>query len=339
MRKTSRRLFLTQSAGLALAAASCDSGAPPAPPAAPAEPLFRISLAQWSLHKSTFGGDPGELFGWDEFARLLHSDDYPRLLAGSVDPLDFPLMARRDFGIEAVEYVNTFYFNRAEDRDYLGELKRRADGEGVRSLLIMCDAEGELGDPDPEARRIAAERHFKWVEAARFLGCHAIRVNAASDPSLPPDEQQRLAADGLRQLCEFADSRDISVLVENHGGLSSNARWLAGVMDLVDHPRVGTLPDFGNFHLGGGEWYDRYQGVAELMPYARAVSAKSNEFDAEGNETSTDFRRMMRIVLDAGFRGYVGIEYEGTRLEEPDGIRATKALLERVREELAPQYA
>ena len=272
MNRTSRRRFLVQSgAGLALVGASC-TGSAPEPTESPAdiaaEPLFRISLAQWSLHRSLFGGNPGELYGWDEFSRRLHTDDYPRLLAGDIDPLDFPLLARRDYGIDAVEYVNTFYFNRAEDPDYLAELKRRADGEGVHSLLIMCDAEGSIGDPSESERIANAERHHTWVEAARYLGCHAIRVNAASDPSLPPDEQQKLAADGLRRLCEFADSQEINVLVENHGGHSSNAQWLVGVMQLVDHPRVGTLPDFGNFVIGPGEVYDRYQGVEELMPYA-----------------------------------------------------------------------
>jgi len=147
---------------------------------------------------------------------------------------------------------------------------------------------------------------------------------------LTDEEQQRLAADGLRRLCELADPFDINVIVENHGGLSSHGNWLAGVMRQVDHPRCGTLPDFGNFYE-----YDRYQGVAELMPFARAVSAKSHDFDAEGNETTKDFRRLMRTVLDAGYRGWVGIEYEGDRLPEREGIRLTKELLERIRTEMS----
>jgi len=303
------------------------------------EPVFKLSLAQWSLHRSLFGGDPGEKIGWENFSKALRSDDYrTSVLAGSMDPLDFPVVARRDFGIEAVEYVNTFYFDKAEDKAYLAELKNRAESEGVTGVLIMCDAEGELGAPEDAERIRSVENHFKWVEAARFLGCHSIRVNAASDDRLPPEEQQKLAADGLRRLCEFGDSYNINVLVENHGGLSSNAQWLAGVMELVHHSRVGTLPDFANFQIREGEEYDRYQGVKELMPYAKAVSAKSHDFDDAGNETSTDFRKMMRIVLDAGYRGFVGIEYEGARLGEPEGIRATKALLEKVRDELASEY-
>ena len=192
----------------------------------------------------------------------------------------------------------------------------------------MCDGEGNLGDPDPVKRMLAVENHRTWVEAARVLGCASIRVNAASAGTF--EEQQRLAADGLRRLCELADPSDINVIVENHGGLSSHGDWLAGVMRLVDHPRCGTLPDFGNFYE-----YDRYQGVADLMPFARAVSAKSHDFDAEGNETTKDFRRLMRTVLEAGYRGWVGIEYEGDRLPEREGIRLTKELLERIRTEMS----
>jgi sugar phosphate isomerase/epimerase len=334
-------------AGISLLPLACRSDGEDARVTAAAD-LFTISLAQWSLHKSYFGGSPGDTVGWEAFGQMLNSDDYRSLLAGDIDPLDFPVLTRRDFDIDAVELVNTFYFDRAQDRDYLGELKNRADGEGVSILLIMCDAEGDLGDPDEARRTQAVENHYKWVEAAAFLGCHAIRVNASSDASLSDDEQQRLAADGLRRLCGFGDQHGIDVVVENHGGLSSNGQWLAGLMDRVDHPRVGTLPDFGNFSLTQPAlditehpeaWYDRYQGVAELMPHAKAVSAKAHTFDDAGNCNETDYLRMMKIVLDAGYRGYVGIEYEGPVLSEPDGIRATKALLERVRDDLAPEYA
>jgi L-ribulose-5-phosphate 3-epimerase len=272
-----------------------------------AEPLFRISLAEWSFHRA--------------------------LGAGTLDHLDFPLVARRDFGIEAVEYVNTFFAGKGADRRYLAELATRAADHGVRSLLIMCDGEGAIGDPDAAARARTVENHVKWLDAAAALGCHSIRVNAQSQGS--PAEQHDLVVDGLRRLTEVAAPRDLNVIVENHGGLSSNGAWLAAVIRAVGHPRCGTLPDFGNFQLGPDEWYDRYQGVAEMMPFAKAVSAKSHAFDAEGNERQTDFRRMLRIVLDAGYHGHLGIEYEGDELSEPDGIRATKALLERVRDELA----
>ncbi len=281
---------------------------------ASADPLFRISLAEWSFHRALFSGE--------------------------MSHLDFATRARRDHGLDAIEYVNVFFMDKAGDAAYMTEMKSRADGEGVRSLLIMCDDEGDLGDADAASRSRAVENHRKWVEAAKGLGCHSVRVNARSHPDLPYEEQERLAADGLRGLCELADPYGIGVLVENHGGLSSNGAWLSAVMKRVAHPRVGTLPDFGNFRLRETpeEWYDRYQGVRELMPFARAVSAKSHDFDARGEETRTDYGRMMRIVLDAGYRGYVGIEYEGDRLSEAEGVEKTKALLSRVREELTSSY-
>ncbi|MCH7824587.1 MAG: TIM barrel protein [Acidobacteria bacterium] len=275
------------------------------------EPLFRISLAEWSLHRT--------------------------LGAGEMDHLDFARAAAEDYGCEGVEYVNTFFFDKAQDQTYLAEMVMRAEDQGIPSLLIMCDNEGRLGDPNDAARTTAVENHYKWLGAAQLLGCHSIRVNAASEGSF--EEQQRLAADGLRRLCERGDEHGLNVIVENHGGLSSNGAWLAGVMELVDHPRSGTLPDFGNFRIAADERYDPYTGVEELMPYAKAVSAKSYDFDDQGDEIQLDYERLMRIVLDAGYRGYVGVEYEGSELSEPDGIRATKALLERTRETLAADYA
>ncbi len=283
-------------------------------------PLFTISLAQWSLHRT--------------------------LRSGKMDNLDFAMRSRRDFGINAVEYVNQFFADKASDTRYLSEMKSRAEAEGVRSVLIMCDGLGNLGGADESARTKAVENHYEWVEAAKYLGCHSIRVNAlVNSEALPYEEQLSLSAAGLRLLSEFADEREINVIVENHGSVSSNGAWLAAVMEKVDHPRCGTLPDFGNFCIRGAEdgtcaeSYDKYKGVAELMPFAKAVSAKSRRFDEAGNEPDIDFGRLMRIVLDAGYRGYVGVEYEGDDRPEADGIRATKALLERVREELESEYS
>jgi L-ribulose-5-phosphate 3-epimerase len=298
--RVSRRNFLARSIQTAAGAALATS---PGIMNAANEPFFQISLAQWSLHRALFA------------KKLAH--------------LDFA-KAARTFGIDAVEYVNRFFQDKANDKDYLKEMKRRAEGEGVKSLLIMCDGEGRLGDPNKAERLRAVSNHFRWVEAAKFLGCHSIRVNAASEGNF--DEQRDLAADGLRRLTEFSSELDIDVIVENHGGLSSNGRWLSEVMSRVDHPRCGTLPDFGNFKVSDGDWYDRYKGVEELMPFAKAVSAKSHEFDASGNDTQTDYFRMMGIVINAGYRSYVGIEYEGDGLDEPEGILATKRLLERVRD-------
>jgi sugar phosphate isomerase/epimerase len=264
---------------------------------------YKISLAQWSLNKSFF--------------------------TKKIDALDFAKIARNEFSIEAVEYVNQFFKDKAKDQSYLKELKNRADGEGVRSLLIMCDLEGRLGDPDDTKRSEAVENHYKWVDAAKFLGCHSIRVNAASSGSYA--EQMKLAADGLRRLTEYAAQQEMNVIVENHGGLSSDGQWLSGVMKTVEHERCGTLPDFGNFRVSQDNWYDRYRGVEELMKFAKAVSAKANDFDEEGNCKETDYYRMMKIVVDAGYNGFVGIEYEGRNLGETDGIMATRRLLEKVR--------
>jgi L-ribulose-5-phosphate 3-epimerase len=298
-----RRDFLKHSAGLA-----AGFGLAAAADARQDKPLlFQISLAQWSLHKALFGK--------------------------KLDNLDFAMTAKKEFGIDAVEYVNQFFKDKAKNPDYLGEMKKRASDHGVKSVLIMCDGEGNLGDADAARRQKAVENHHKWVEAAKFLGCHSIRVNAGSSGTY--DEQLERAADGLRKLTEFGAQHEINVIVENHGGLSSNGAWLAAVMKKVDHPRCGTLPDFGNFRIGKGEEYDRYKGVAELMPFAKGVSAKSHDFDEQGNEVHTDYRRMMKIVLAAGYRGYVGVEYEGGKISEFDGIRATKRLLEKVREEMA----
>jgi sugar phosphate isomerase/epimerase len=201
--------------------------------------------------------------------------------------------------------------------------------------LITVDDQGILGDPDAKKRSLAVDNHRKWIEAAQRLGCESIRVNPYSDDTLPPEEQAKLLVDGLGQLVDVGAKEKVNVIVENHGHMSSNGAWLAGVVRKVDRPTCGTLPDFGNFHLDGGKQYDRYKGVAELMPYAKGVSAKSYDFDADGNETTIDYRKMVKIVLDAGYDGYFGVEYEGPRLSEPDGILATKKLLETIGSELA----
>ena len=269
--------------------------------------LFKISLAQWSFNKALFNK--------------------------KMDHLDFAKTAK-GLGIDAVEYVNQFFKDKAKDEKYLAEMKKRAEDLGVKSLLIMCDGEGNLGDPDGKKRTQAVENHYKWVEAGKFLGCHSIRVNAASSGSY--EEQVKLAADGLRRLSEFADKYGLNVIVENHGGLSSNGAWLATVMKTANHPRCGTLPDFGNFRVSRTEEYDRYKGIDELMPFAKGVSAKSHDFDESGNETHTNYNKMMEIVcVKHGYRGYVGIEYEGSRISEQEGVVATKKLLERVRTTLS----
>jgi len=290
------------------------------------EPLFKISLAEWSLNKGMFK-KPG---------------------AEPVEHLDFAKIAR-SVGIDGIEYVNQMFADKAKDNAYLGEMKKRADGEGVKSLLIMCDREGNLGDPDDAKRKLTVENHLKWLDAAAFLGCHSIRVNAASNPKLTPEEQAKLAADGLHSLCVEGDKRGLFVVVENHGGTSSNGKWLTGVMKLAGHPRVGVLPDFGNFYTDrdNGVLYNPYQGVREFMPWVKqAVSAKAYDWDTgagkyytedrrEPREITLDFKRLVEIVVKAGYKGYIGVEYEGQKHTEIEGIKRTKQALEEIRAELS----
>ncbi len=307
MTNLSRRQFLAASAlaGTGLVAA-------PRPSRAAAKAVtFQISLAQWSLHKA---------FG--------------RRGNATLDPKDFARIAHNDYGINAVEYVNQFYAKFKNDDGYVKELKQRADDSGVKSVLIMCDGEGNLGDKSDEKRKAAVKNHVRWLEWAKVLGCHSIRVNAYSEGTR--EEQTERAADGLRQLGELAAPMGLNVIVENHGGLSSDGQWLAGVMAKVGLKNCGTLPDFGNFSLGGGKDYDRYQGVDEMMPFARGVSAKTYDFGPDGNETKIDYKKMLEIVLvKHKYTGFVGIEYEGNRLSEDEGIKASLKLLERLREEMS----
>jgi L-ribulose-5-phosphate 3-epimerase len=217
--------------------------------------------------------------------------------------------------------------------DYLRELKTRADGEGVRGLVVACGAEGTIGHPDANMRRQVVQRHLKWLDMAAYLGCHSISVRVNSDG--PAHEQARLIADGLRELADWSASHGLNVLVENHYGPSSDGAWLAGMLDQVDRSNVGASPDWGNFETANAD--RRYNAVAKMMPYARAVTAKCYDFDVHGNETTLDFPRLVRLMAEANYRGHVSIEYEGQRLSEANGIHACKALLERIREsELAP---
>jgi len=268
------------------------------------KPLFKISLAEWSLHRELF--------------------------AKKIDHMDFPKVSKEEFEIDAIELVNQFFKDKARDQKYLDEFKKRCADLGIYINLIMIDGEGALGDPDSAARMKAVENHYKWVDAGKFFGCRHIRVNAETKQIGSFEEQQKCAADGLARLCEYGMKRKINILVENHGHLSSNGQWLAGVMKMVNMPNCGTLPDFGNFYE-----YDRYQGVAEMMPYAKAVSAKTHDFNPDGTDLVVDYRRMLKIVLDAGYHDYLGIEFEGDKTPEREGIRLSKTLLEKLRFELS----
>jgi L-ribulose-5-phosphate 3-epimerase len=300
--KLSRRLFLegavasgaVVSLGSRVALAADESGKP----AAGKIGDFKISLAEWSLHKSLF--------------------------AKKIDNLDFPRIAREDYGIEGVEFVNQFFKDKAHDSDYLKDLKKRANDLGVTCVLIMIDDEGDMSATEEEARMKAVENHKKWVDAAASLGCHAIRINTGGNYS-PTNVAAVAESCGL--LTDYGTKNGISIICENHGGPSSNPDALVALMKAVGKPTFGTLPDFGNFPPE----VDTYDAIARMMPYAKGVSAKSYDFDAAGKETKLDYARIMKIVTDAGYHGFVGIEYEGDRLGESEGIRATKKLLESLR--------
>lgn len=271
----SRRQFLTQTG---LAAGALTSGAAWAKDVAP----LQISLAQWTINRE--------------------------LRSGKIDNLDFAKVAA-EHGIHAVEYVNQFFMDKAKDAKYLGEMKKRAADQGVKSLLIMCDREGNIGDPDAAKRKQTVDNHRKWLDAAKFLGCHSIRVNAGSSGTW--DEQVKLAADGLSRLTAIGAKLGLNVIVENHGGLSSNADWLVEVIKKVDHERCGTLPDFGNFRIKPGESYDSYRGMQKLLPFAKGVSVKDRVWDDKGKQSALDYDRMLKFVHASGFRGYCGIEFGG----------------------------
>lgn len=309
--RTNRRVFLKQ-LGIITASAGSLSSLPFAANALAKKSFFEISLAEWSLHKTLF--------------------------SNKITNLDFPVIAKKEFGINVVEYVNQFFKDKAKDTAYLNELLKRCKDNGVKNHLIMVDGEGGLADLDENKRKQTVENHYKWVDAAKFLGCSTIRVNSYGEGSAA--DVQKAAIDGLGRLGEYGKKAGINIIVENHGGYSSNGKWLAGVMKGVNMKNVGTLPDFGNFCLKRGkngceEEYDRYEGVAELMPFAKGASAKTYDFDEAGNCIETDYNRVMKTVKDSGFKGYVGIEYEGSKLDEYTGIKKTKALLERMQKAFA----
>jgi len=261
------------------------------------EQVYKISLAEWSLNRT--------------------------LRKGTITNMDFPRIAKETYGLDAVEYVSTFFRDKAEDTEYLTKLKNECEKYGVKSLIIMVDGEGNLADTSLTTRTKAVENHYKWVRAAKFLGCHSIRVNAGGRGTM--GQMQAAAIDALGRLSGYAADYGVNIIVENHGGNSSYGKWLAEIMKTVNKPNCGTLPDLGNFYE-----YDRYKGVTDLMPYAKGVSGKTHDFDENGNETQIDYAKMMKIISDSGFKGYIDVEYEGTKLSEDEGIKATIALLKRV---------
>jgi sugar phosphate isomerase/epimerase len=278
---------------------------------------IKISLAEWSIHRA--------------------------IRAGKIDHLDFPLIAKRDYGISAVEYVNGLFGGTkmdfkeaAKNKDYLAELLKRSKDAGVFNHLLMVDDEGPLALPDDKIRLASVDDHKKWIEAAKFLGCLTVRVNLHGDGT--SDAKKTASIDSLGRLGDFAKTMNINIVTENHGHESSNGAWVADVMKQVNRSNVGTLPDFGNFCLSEDwgttqgdckDYYDRYKGVQEMLPFAKGVSAKTYDFDSNGEQPKMDYKRLIDIVKASGFSGYIGVEFEGDTQPEEDGIRKTKALIEK----------
>jgi len=261
---------------------------------------IRISLGQWSLHKA--------------MGRRLLSN------------LDFPRVAREQFGIEGLEFVNFLW--EAPTSDYIQRVKRAMSSTATKAVLMMCDGEGLMAHSVKEKRLQTAANHYKWVDIAAELGAHAIRANlgAEKEPKTPAevDAVVNYAAESFRKLAEYGASRKVNVVVENHGGVSSDPVAMARVIKAVKLPNLGVLPDFGNF----AKEVDRYDAIAKFMPYAKAVTFKCVDFK-DGKETTMDMDRLMKSVLDSGYRSWVGIEYGGDRLTEYEGIQAAKNYLER----------
>ena len=316
-----RREFIQKSgqtaAGLSLLSlmSSCNLGTTKKTNSTPEDAsglFFKISLAQWSLHKA--------------------------MLSGEMTTLDFAKQSRIH-GCEGLEYVSALFKDKAKDNPYLSELNNLAKNEGQQNLLLMIDGEGELAQPNQKNRMTSIENHYKWVEAANFMGCHSIRVNLGGGENM--EEAAKHGIDSLNKLAQFAQGSNVNILVENHGGFSSDGRWMQQVFEKVTMNNIGTLPDFGNFCIEKNSQnscikeYDKYKGVKELMPFAKAVSAKSYGFNAEGEETLIDYRKMLTLVKEANYSGFIGIEFEGDQVSESKGIELTRNLLINIGKELS----
>ena len=277
--------------------------------------FFKLSLAQWSLNKGIYSGD--------------------------FDPYDFAKTAK-ELGFSGLEYVNQLYSDVMDSRNKHQDIKNfvkksndEAKQNNIENLLIMIDGEGDLATSSLRKRNAAVENHKKWIDAASQMGCHSVRVNLYGVDQ--KNKWMEYSSTSLSRLSEFSQDYNINIIVENHGSLSSNAELLMQVINNVNLKNCGTLPDFGNFCIKRVEGdlyesdcvkeYDRYKGIEEMMPKAFAVSAKSNSFNNKGDEVYTDYLKMLKIVKESGYTGYIGVEYEGTELSEIDGILATKNLL------------
>jgi sugar phosphate isomerase/epimerase len=312
--KSTRRGFMKKSSAAAMSLAASAVGLSQHA-AAQKKRSYGISLAAWSLHR-TIGEGPGK--------RAM---------------LDMPQMAREEWDFDAIELVNNMLLT--WEKPYFDRLIKNAADQNVKILLIMVDGQGRIGGDTEEKRAEAVKKHSFWIDVAGDMGCHSIRMNwsgAARNVAEKPEELKAFigrSVPGIRTLCDYGDKKNINVTIENHGGASSVPSALKKLIAAVDHERFGTLPDFGGFSRNDDRSFkiDIYDAIDLLMTDAKAVSAKCYDFDDQtGLETTLDYPRLIEIVADKhDYTGYIGVEYEGRRQGEFDGIRACNELLKKLR--------
>ena len=250
-----------------------------------------------------------------------------QLRSGEMNILDFPKTVVEGTGIKALEYFIGHIEDKLNDTAFFKQLRKRSDDLGAVNTMMLCRSKNAVDSPDEQIRKLAIEGYRPWLEATRILGGKYIRVDTRHKGDA--EKQKSFAVAGLRSLCKVADEYEMGILVENHGNHSGNGAWLADVMKKVNLANCGTLPDFQNF-----KEYDPYQGVTEMMPWAKILCAKAKSFDVNGDEENVDYRKMLKIAKAAGFRGYIGIEFEGHGVDPVQGINATKKLIQKVMREL-----
>jgi L-ribulose-5-phosphate 3-epimerase len=312
----SRRDLLGGAAAAAMAAFLTGTHSTHAAPASD-----EISLAAWSLVRSFRNGK------W----KLV----------------DLPRICRENLGIGALEFVNQFFENPV--LQYLQTVKRAGKQYEVKFVRIMVDGEGEMAAVEKKDRLASARAHRKWVDIAYELGCADIRCNMrGGTPDWKNDKDLvKRAAEAFNDLLEYARPANIDILIENHGGASSDPDTLVAVMKAVNNPHFGTLPDYGNVNLGD----DRYEVMRKILPYAKGVSVKA-AWTADGNNVFGDLEKLIKITQESGFHGFWGIESSYNLLrgqprpgerpaapppappeqvwaDELKGVQMTKAVLER----------
>lgn len=287
MEKVTRRGFIGKS--LAIGAGSL---------AAPS--LLKMQTAQAAPKSAWIGKNDISLAQWalvDE------------VRSGKWKTLDFPRIAREDFGLNGIEFVNTLF--EVPIANYLNQLKRNANDHGVKMVLIMVDAEGETCTPLKEERKQTVINHRKWIDIAQYLGCHAIRTNCIGAKDIDKAEALKWSTETYHMMLEYAVPAGISILIENHGGVSNDADWMVSLMKEVNNKYFGVLPDWRE----PGSQFDNVGFLEKTLPYAGGMSFRNQPTDALTE-------KMIKMTHDKGFRGWYGIESSGR-----ENIKKSKELL------------